>query len=118
MSFPVDELITKTTVDISEKILNLFGNHPEEAMSFDDIADVLLGEFDIEKVNAWRPYSGMWIYRNVRKIYNRLSIVTVALAELVSAGKLKTFTVEEDLNGPLGGISHFYESYYALNGTR
>lgn len=112
-----DELNKKTRIDLSGKIFSLFQEHRGEALSFDEIADSLLGEFDIEKVNAWRPYSYVWIYKNVRTIYNRLSIIVVELGKLVANGLLETVNVQEDLLGPVGGVSHYFTSYYMFSNS-
>lgn len=104
MPLAMDDLEKMEHVDIEGLVLDLFPKEEKIALTFDEIADELVGDTDRLSgrvfVNQTFTYS--------RRMYKRLAFVIFALNGLVSSGRIIATTVVAKPNALEGKYTTYF----------
>ena len=117
MSLPVKELNAKDTVELENIILSHLKGSPETAYTFDEIADIVSGKFDVESEVRWsNVISRAKAFEFIRKVYRRLALVDSCLASLVASGTVRAKSIGEPSKEPVYRTVPVYTTYYYIAG--
>ncbi len=113
MSLPIAELNGKDVDELEQIVLSKLRENPGSAFTFDELADLISGKFDVEKEARWsRVVSRTEVFDFIRMVYRRLSMADACLASLVAEGKVKKRSVkspppEQDFSALPGYITYY-----------
>lgn len=115
MSLAVSELDEKDSGELEQIMLSKLKGDPARAYSFDELADLICGQFDVEREVRWsRVVSRAQDFDFLREIYRRLSLTGACLSSLVASGKVKARSVERPPREAVQGASPEYTVYYRI----
>ena len=114
MSMSVAELNGKDDDELEKTVLAKLKQNPGNALTFDELADLISGKFDVEKEVRWsRVVSRSEVFDFIRMVYRRLSMADACLASLVSKGEVKKVSIrsqqeEQDFSALPGYTTYYY----------